>query len=56
MTENLSEEGREALQSMVPMGRPAEPKEVASLVLFLTGPEASYITGATYAVDGGILA
>jgi 3-oxoacyl-[acyl-carrier protein] reductase len=56
MTEDLSEEGREALQNMVPMGHPAEPEEVASLVSFLSGPEASYITGATYAVDGGILA
>ena len=56
MTEDLSEEGREALQNMVPMGRLAEPEEVASLVLFLSGPEASYVTGATYAVDGGILA
>ena len=56
MTEDLSEEGREALQNMVPMGRPAEPEEVASLVSFLSGPEASYVTGATYAVDGGILA
>ena len=56
MTEDLSEEGREALQNMVPMGRPAEPEEVASLVLFLSGSEASYVTGATYAVDGGILA
>lgn len=56
MTEELSEEGREALQNMVPIGRPAEPEEVASLVSFLSGPEASYITGATYAVDGGILA
>ncbi len=56
MTEDLSEEGREALQNMVPMGRPAEPEEVASLVLFLSGPEASYVTGTTYAVDGGILA
>ena len=57
MTEDLSEDGsREALQNMVPMGRPAEPEEVASFVLFLSGPEASYVTGATYAVDGGILA
>lgn len=56
MTEDLSEEGREALQNMVPIGRPAEPEEVASLVSFLSGPEASYVTGATYAVDGGILA
>ncbi len=56
MTEALSEEGSEAVQSMVPMGRPAEPEEVAGVVSFLSGPEASYVTGATYAVDGGVLA
>ncbi len=56
MTEDLSEEGREAMRDMVPMGRPAEPEEVATLVSFLSSSEASYITGAVYAVDGGILA
>lgn len=37
----------------VPLGRMAEPDEIASLVAFLVSAEARYITGTNYAVDGG---
>lgn len=37
----------------IPMGRMAEPAEVASLIHFLVSPGASYLTGANYAIDGG---
>ena len=38
-----------------PIGRMAEPGEVASLALFLCSDEASYITGADYPLDGGFV-
>ncbi|MFD4247441.1 SDR family NAD(P)-dependent oxidoreductase [Streptomyces sp. NPDC058525] len=39
--------------AMTALGRFGTPREVAGLVSFLAGPDASYMTGAEYAVDGG---
>jgi NAD(P)-dependent dehydrogenase (short-subunit alcohol dehydrogenase family) len=39
----------------IPMGRPAEPQEVAELVGFLVSPRAAYLTGTEYVIDGGTI-
>ena len=39
----------------VPLGRPGNAHEVAAVVAFLASPEAGYVTGASWAVDGGML-
>jgi len=37
----------------IPIGRPAQPREVADLVAFLASPRAASITGTEYIIDGG---
>jgi NAD(P)-dependent dehydrogenase (short-subunit alcohol dehydrogenase family) len=39
----------------VPPGRPADAREIAAVVAFLASPAASYVTGASWPVDGGML-
>jgi NAD(P)-dependent dehydrogenase (short-subunit alcohol dehydrogenase family) len=46
----------EEIQKRCPMGRPAEPEDVAKAILFLASDDASFITGITLPVDGGWLA
>jgi NAD(P)-dependent dehydrogenase (short-subunit alcohol dehydrogenase family) len=44
------------IQKRCPMGRPAEPEDVAKAIVFLASDDASFITGITLPVDGGWLA
>jgi len=55
MTQALAQAQREALIARIPLGRLGTPDDVANAVLFLAGPRAGYITGATLHVNGGML-
>lgn len=52
--QDLSEERRRAYRAEIPLKRFGTPREVAQSVLFLASKEASYITGATLEVTGGL--
>ncbi len=54
MTKALSEAQRQALLANVPLVRFGAPQEVANAVLFLASPAASYVTGTTLHVNGGM--
>ena len=54
MTRELPEPQREALLKQIPMGRLGEAAEIASVVAFLAGDGAAYVTGTTIHVNGGM--
>lgn len=51
-----NDEERESLLRTIPLGRPGKPEEVAAVMVFLASDEASYVTGAAWASDGGMTA
>jgi NAD(P)-dependent dehydrogenase (short-subunit alcohol dehydrogenase family) len=53
LRDNLSQEELDAFAATFPMKRLGQPCELASAVLFLASAEASFVTGAILAVDGG---
>ncbi|GHU30278.1 beta-ketoacyl-ACP reductase [Bacilli bacterium] len=54
MTEGLNETQREKILSTIPMAKMGKPEDVANSILFLASKEASYITGQTIHVNGGM--
>lgn len=54
MTEGLSDEQKQNLTARIPAGRLGEPADVASACVFLASDEASYVTGQTLHVNGGM--
>ncbi|CAG7623238.1 3-oxoacyl-[acyl-carrier-protein] reductase [Paenibacillus allorhizosphaerae] len=54
MTDKLSEELRAQLQQQIPLARLGQPEDIAKAVRFLASDDASYMTGQTIHVDGGM--
>jgi 3-oxoacyl-[acyl-carrier protein] reductase len=54
MTHGLPEEAKKAMLGQVPLGRPGTAADVAAAVVFLASDEASYVTGHTLRVNGGM--
>ena len=54
MTDKLTEEQKSGILGSVPAGRMGEADEVAAAVLYLSSPEAAYVTGTTLHVNGGL--
>ncbi len=54
MTRDLPDAQRDMLQSQIALGRLGRPEEISAVVSFLASPAASYVTGATIHVNGGM--
>ena len=54
MTRELPDAQRDMLQSQIAVGRLGRPEEISAVVSFLASPAASYVTGATIHVNGGM--
>ncbi|PVH29595.1 3-oxoacyl-[acyl-carrier-protein] reductase [Pararhodobacter oceanensis] len=54
MTDKLTDDQKDKINAQIPAGRMGSPAEIAAAVLYLSSPEAGYVTGTTLHVNGGM--
>jgi NAD(P)-dependent dehydrogenase (short-subunit alcohol dehydrogenase family) len=55
MNDAQAEDAHRTHRPGIPLGRPGDPREIADVIAFLASPQAGYVTGASWVVDGGML-
>jgi NAD(P)-dependent dehydrogenase (short-subunit alcohol dehydrogenase family) len=55
MTGQTDEDPHDTDRPGIPLRRPGDAREIAALIAFLAGPDATYITGSTFIADGGLM-
>jgi NAD(P)-dependent dehydrogenase (short-subunit alcohol dehydrogenase family) len=55
MTGNEDTDPRTVERPGIPLGRPGHAREIAAAIVWLASEEASYATGASFVIDGGLL-
>jgi 3-oxoacyl-[acyl-carrier protein] reductase len=55
MTDAMTQEARDALYGLIPLGRLGKASDIASMVVFLASDQAAYVTGQVLVVDGGMV-
>ncbi|MCH1551153.1 MAG: glucose 1-dehydrogenase [Pseudomonadales bacterium] len=56
MAPGAADEAKARMQANIPLGRYAEPEDIANIMLFLTSDDSSFISGSVYLADGGSMA